>query len=39
MATLKNKAEAILAEKESKIIPENIKKDVTILRRNWNIRK
>lgn len=30
MATLKEKSEAILAEKESKIIPENIKSGVTI---------
>ena len=30
MSTLKQKSEAILAEKESKIIPENIKDGVTI---------
>ena len=30
MSTLKQKAQAILAEKEAKIVAENIKKDVTI---------
>ena len=30
MATLKEKSEEILTEKELKIIPENIKKDVQI---------
>lgn len=38
MGSLKTKAQSILTEKNTKIIPENIKSGVTVFRSRRNIR-